>query len=57
MYEIRDLDIKRPQGHTLLVEGAGGSGHESGLPAGLEEHASDTGQDVLLAEMGRKTRG
>ena len=37
-------------------QGAGGGGHESGLPAGREEDASETRQDGLLEEMGSHAR-
>ena len=35
---------------THLVYRAGGGGHESGLPAGREEHALEASQGGLLEE-------
>ena len=49
MCETRDL------AHHVF-RGAGGGGHEGGLPAGRETYASETSQDGLLEEMGSKAR-
>ena len=56
MCETRGPGIQWPQWHTLLFEGAGGGGDESGLLAGREEDASGANQDGLLEERGSKAR-